>query len=87
MVVGENERPRDECDAEDHRDGGEHEAQLVGDETLPRDLEHDPCLLGAQLAHLVEDRIGVWVVELVDDFAVGEEDDAVGVRRPRSGRG
>src|SRR5438445_8400558 len=40
--------------------------------------------LRAEALHLVEHRIGVGVVELVDDRAVGEEDDAI--RVPSSDR-
>src|SRR4029078_6489003 len=36
---------------------------------------------GAQALHLVEDRGGVGLEQLVDDRAVGEEHDAVGVAR------
>src|SRR5215213_8094655 len=36
---------------------------------------------GAQALHLVEDRVGGRLVQLVDDGAVGEEHDAVGVAR------
>src|SRR5690242_10006450 len=40
-----------------------------------------PAGLRAQALHLVEHRVGVRRLELVDDGAVGEEHDAVGVSR------
>ena len=39
------------------------------------------------LLHAVEDPLGGGLEHLVDDAAVGEEDDPVGVARPPSGRG
>src|SRR5438874_7431857 len=39
--VGEDEGPGHEHDAEDHRQGGEREPQLVGHEALERGVQHE----------------------------------------------
>ena len=58
---------------------GQHQAELVGQQPLDGDPPHVRAPMRADaLEHRVRRRVG----ELVDDLAVGEEDDPVGVRRP-----
>ena len=77
--VGEDHRPRHEGHAEDDGEAGEHEAHLVGPEALASEVEHGD--LPSEALHAVQDGLGGGVEQLVDDVAVGEEDDAVGVGR------
>ena len=85
MVSVRTMRARHEGDAEDDGEAGEHEAHLVGPEALEGQVEHGD--LPPEALHAVEDGLGGGVLELVDDAAVGEEDDAVGVATPPPGRG
>ena len=81
--VAEDERPGHERDAEHDREGGQQEPELAGEQALEGDAQHrsGPPLAGhVEALHPVEHRVGGGVVHLVDDVAVGEEHDPVGVR-------
>ena len=76
--VGDDEGSGDEPDAQDDREGGEEESDLVVPDVAEAEAEHRQA---SELLHPVEDPFGGGLQHLVGDAAVGEEDDAVAVAR------
>ena len=86
--VGEDERPGHERHAEDDGEGAHEQPQLAGEQALPGGAQHrvrHPCrgwsVSRLEALHALEDPLGGGLAQLVDDPAVGEEHDAVGVGR------
>ena len=75
--VGEDLGAGHEGHAEDDGEAGEGEAQLVGPQALPCQIEHGPTVPNVFMRSRTASAVGS--LDLVDDAAVGEEDDPVGV--------
>ena len=75
--VGEDQGAGHEGHAEDDGEAGEDEAQLVGPQALPGEPEHGPYLPNVFMRSRTASAVGS--LDLVDDAAVGQEDDPVGV--------
>ena len=76
--IGQHEHADDHRHADHHRNGGEREPDLLIEQVLDREAEHRSV---AQALHHVEHAVRRRLAQLVDDLAVDEEDDPVGVRR------
>ena len=91
--VGEDERAADERDAADHGENREEDSPLSGDHAAQCESEgggahgdvvtcvRDGLGSAAQVLHAVKHLVGRGSIELVDDAAVGEEHNPVGIRR------
>ena len=79
--VGQHERAADHRDAEDDRDHRQDRPQLAAEHPSERDAGH--CEISVIVARI---SLAPLCAELADDHAVGQEEDAVGDRRPRSRR-
>ena len=76
-LVEVKESPGDESDAEDDGDGGQGQAQLVGQQTLDGDSCSPIGPPGS--ADPLQHRIGCRPEQLVDNFPIGPEEDPIGV--------